>query len=206
MEKIVTIATLKDGAIHGVAFVDYPNGSYFHGQYNNNIREGVGVYKKKNGNYYIGLWKNGTRHGQGLIMNDKNQIVAAGIFANGKLVTPQHEAYLSDKSNKACKGNCYDGFGAYTHDNGDKYWGFFKNGKRSFVGIYTWKNGSSYRGGYTEDGIRNGFGIYTYQDDSLYRGIFVNDAIDGLGLMRYIKSGNVRWGVFDPKGRKVRDY
>lgn len=204
--EITTRATFKNGAIHGVAYVSYPEGSYYHGEYKNNQREGFGYYKWKNGNTYIGNWKEGKQHGLGYTMNKELQITDAGIFENGNLVTEQGADYKSGTTKENCIGNCTDGFGKYTYENGDKYWGFFKNGQRYGVGTYVWKNTSAFTGTYTADGKRNGYGMYTYVDRSVFKGMFVNDRIDGLGLMKYNKTGNLVTGVFNNEGTKVKEY
>ncbi len=203
---ILTEATFKNGAIEGVAYIAYSNGGYYHGEYKNNRRDGTGYYQWSTGNSYVGGWKDGKQHGLGYTMNDKNQITSAGLFENGKLVNKQGADYIAAKKNGNCMGNCTDGFGQYTYTNGDKYWGFFKNGKRYSVGTYLWKNKSLYTGAYTNDGIRNGYGMYTYVDSSVFKGMFVNDRIDGHGMMKYNKSGNIVKGVFNNKGAKVKDY
>jgi len=206
VNNIITDATFKDGAIEGVAYITYPNGGYYHGQYVNNRRHGVGYYKWENGSVYIGGWKNGKQHGLGYTMNTENQITTGGLFENGKLITEATEAYRTNKANGNCIGNCVDGFGKYSYTNGDVYWGFFKNNNRYGVGTYLWKNKSVYTGAYTLDGKRNGYGIYTYVDGSVFKGIYANDRIDGLGVMKYKETGNIVQGVFNSKGAKIKDF
>ncbi|WP_298426799.1 MORN motif precursor [uncultured Kordia sp.] len=206
VNNIITDATFKNGAIDGVAYITYPNGSYYHGQYKNNRRDGVGYYKWSNGNIYIGEWKNGKQHGFGYTMNKDLQITSAGRFEEGKLIEKQAADYIANKKAGNCTGNCIDGFGKYTYNNGDVYWGFFKNRQRSNVGTYLWKNKSVYTGAYTADGKRNGYGIYTYVDRSVFKGIFINDKIDGLGVMKYKSTGNIVQGVFNNKGARVKEY
>lgn len=203
---IITDATFKDGAIEGVAYISYPNNSYYHGQYKNNRRHGVGYYKWANGNIYIGGWKDGKQHGLGYTMNKESQITSAGLFENGKLIQKAGENYKAGKKDGNCTGDCNEGFGKYTYSNGDVYWGFFKNKKRFGVGTYLWKNKSTYTGAYTAEGKRNGYGIYTYVDRSVFKGIFVDDKIDGLGIMKYKTTGNIVEGVFNNKGARVKEY
>ncbi|MFK7749621.1 MAG: MORN repeat-containing protein [Kordia sp.] len=203
---IITDATFKNGAIEGVAYISYPNGSYYNGQYKNNRRHGVGYYKWENGNTYVGGWKEGKQHGLGYTMNKENKITTGGLFENGKLITEATDTYRSGKANGNCTGNCVDGFGKYTYSNGDIYWGFFKNKERYGIGTYQWKNKSIYTGAYALDGKRNGYGIFTYADRSMFKGIFKEDRIDGLGVMKYNKTGNITQGVFNNEGAKVKDY
>lgn len=206
VNNIITDATFKDGAINGVAYISYPNGGYYHGQYVNNRRHGVGYYKWENGNIYIGGWKDGLQHGLGYTMNKENQITSAGLFEDGKFITESATDYLANKTSGNCIGNCSDGFGKYTYNNGDTYWGFFKDNNRYGVGTYLWSNKSAYTGAYILGGKRNGYGIYTYVDRSVFKGIYVDDRIDGLGVMKYNKSGDIVQGVFNSTGAKVKDF
>lgn len=206
VNNIITDATFKDGAINGLAYISYPNGGYYHGQYVNNRRHGVGYYKWENGNVYIGGWKGGKQHGLGYTMNKENSITSGGIFEDGKLIQESATDYLASKTSGKCMGNCVDGFGKYTYNNGDIYWGFFKDGNRYGVGTYLWSNKSAYTGAYMLGGKRNGYGIYTYVDRSVFKGIFVDDRIDGLGVMKYNESGDIAQGVFNNKGAKVKDF
>ena len=203
---IITDATFKDSAIDGVAYITYPNGSYYHGQYKNNNRHGVGYYKWTNGNIYIGGWKTGKQHGLGYTMNTKNEITSAGLFVEGKLTEEAAQNYKAGKTSGKCMGDCINGFGKFSYSNGDRYWGFFKNGERFGVGTYLWKNKSTYTGAYVLGGKRNGYGIYTYVDKSVFKGLFIDDKIDGLGVMKYAKSGDISQGVFNNNGAKTKDY
>ena len=206
VNNIVTDATFKNSAIDGVAYISYPNGAYYHGQYANNRRHGVGYYKWENGNVYIGGWKDGKQHGLGYTMNKDNQITSGGLFENGKLTTESTTGYREGTKNGNCTGNCEDGFGKYTYNNGDIYWGFFKNNNRYGVGTYLWSNKSAYTGAYIEGGKRNGYGIYTYVDRSVFKGMFLDDRINGLGIMKYNKTGDIVQGVFDNSGAKIKEY
>lgn len=204
--EIITKATFKNSAIDGIAYITYPNDAYYHGEYKNNKRDGFGYYRWKSGNSYIGNWKNGKQHGLGYTLDMYLKVTAAGRYENGKLVENLGADYIAGKTTGNCTGNCANGFGKYTYNNGDTYLGFFKNAQRNAVGNYIWNNKSEYTGKYTADGRRNGFGIYMYVDRSIFRGMFVNDRIDGLGRMKYQKTGNLVYGVFNNKGAKIRDY
>ena len=206
VNNIITDATFKDSAINGLAYITYPDESYFHGEYKNNRRDGTGYYKWPNGNVYIGQWKDGKQHGYGYTMNKDNIITSGGIFNDGKLTQDLTKDYREGKVNGNCTGNCSDGFGKYKYSVGDTYWGFFKNNQRDKIGTYSWKNKSVYTGTYTLGGKRNGYGIYTYVDRSVFKGFFKDDKIDGLGVMKYNKSGDLVQGVFNNKGAKIKDF
>ena len=50
VNNIITDATFKNSAIDGVAYIIYPNDSYYYGQYKNNRRHGIGYYVWPDGN------------------------------------------------------------------------------------------------------------------------------------------------------------
>lgn len=206
VNNIITDATFKNSTIDGVAYITYPNGSFYHGQYKENRRHGIGFYQWENGNAYIGGWKDGKQHGLGYTTNKAGLITSGGIFEDGNLLQEATDDYRAGKKDGNCTGNCADGFGKYTYNNGDIYWGFFKNNQRFGVGSYYWSNKSKYTGAYTLGGKRNGYGMYTYVDGSVFKGMFVEDKIDGLGTMKYNKTGNTAKGVFDNTGAKVKDF
>lgn len=202
-----TESTFSNGALNGVTYISYSNGGSYHGEYNNNRRDGTGFYYwSSTGNTYIGQWKNGKQDGYGYVIDKYGNINSMGKYENGEFVKNLGTDYKSKKVSGNCMGDCSNGFGKYTYSNGDVYIVFFNNGYRAHIGTYYWKNNSSYTGAYSTNGKRNGYGKYTYVDTSIYKGIFIDDKIDGLGKMKYAKSGNVVNGVFNNNGAKVKDY
>jgi hypothetical protein len=68
-----------------------------------------------------------------------------------------------------------DNAGMYTYKNGDKYEGpFFEGKKHGPNSVYTWVDGTTFRG--------------LFQNDSMYDGIFT-DANDGVA--RTVSRGNI---------------
>lgn len=202
-----TESTFTNGALNGVTYINYSNGGSYHGEYNDNRREGTGFYYwSSSGNTYIGQWKDGKQHGYGYVVDKYGGIKSIGKYLNGKLIKNLGADYNANKVSGNCVGDCSNGFGKYSYNNGDVYIGFFNNGYRSYIGTYYWTNKSTYTGTYTTDAKRNGYGKYTYVDTSVFKGMFVDDKIYGLGKMEYAKSGNIVNGVFNNKGAKVKDY
>ena len=74
-----------------------------------------------------------------------------------------------------CKGSNYEKWtnckGTETWENGRKYVGEFKDGKRYGQGIMTHPDGSKYTGQW-EDSIPNGEGTYTFADGKIDKGIW----------------------------------
>ena len=71
-----------------------------------------------------------------------------------------------------------------TYDNGDKYVGQMKDGKRNGQGTMTYANGDKYVGQWNDD-QRNGQGTMTYANGNKYVGEFRDDVRDGQGTMTY---------------------
>lgn len=202
-----TESTFSNGSLNGVTYISYINGGSYHGEYNDNRREGTGFYYwSSSGNTYIGQWKNGKQDGYGYVVDKYGSINSIGKYLNGELVKNLGTDYKANKVSGSCVGDCSNGFGKYTYSNGDIYIGFFNNSYRAHIGTYYWVNNSTYTGAYSTNGKRNGYGKYTYVDTSVFKGYFVDDKIDGLGKMKYAKSGNVVNGVFNNNGAKVKDY
>ena len=55
-----------------------PSGASYEGQWNNNVKEGYGVYKWAKGGSYAGEWKRGTFNGLGL------RFLRSGKFKSGR--------------------------------------------------------------------------------------------------------------------------
>lgn len=162
--------------------MDHPTQNLSNGKYkgettSTNIRYGLGVYKWEDGTYYWGLWKQGDMNGTGIY-----------ICSDGYTFTncPDCVYYVG----KSDKGTCYDKFGnliyygdfyngyptgtyptagnyssykfeCIDYNDGDKYIGETKDGRRHGQGIYLWKNGDAWFGIW-QDGNRHGYGIYLY--------------------------------------------
>ena len=50
-------------------YFHYPDGSKYDGEWNENVREGHGIYTYQNNDTYDGEWKNNQRHGKGIYTN-----------------------------------------------------------------------------------------------------------------------------------------
>ena len=125
MSNRINTGEWKDDIRHGSgtntynvsADVDYYFGSYVLGKSN-----GQGTLLWKNGDKYVGSFEEGYYHGEGTMYYADGK-VEAGIWEKDNYVG-------KSKNNYGCiSGNCQDGYGTYTFENGAKYVGNFKNGK-----------------------------------------------------------------------------
>ena len=96
------------------------------------------------------------------------------------------------------RGGKQHGYGTYKwiagFRKGNRYEGYFLDGKRNGRGVYTWSSGNRYEG-YFLDGKRNGRGVYTWQDGTRYEGDFVDGKLNGRGVYTW-SSGNRYEGYF----------
>jgi hypothetical protein len=106
--------------------------------------------------------------------------------------------FLCNVSFANCTGNCVNGYGNYTYQNGDKYVGEFKNGLLHGQGSFTWVNGDKYVGNH-ENGKGNGQGTITWAAGEWagdkYVGEFKDDVINGQGTYTW-KNGDKYIGLW----------
>ncbi|MGS2727346.1 hypothetical protein ACU8DI_12115 [Psychroserpens sp. BH13MA-6] len=199
------IGFFKDGKLHGFAKFEFANGDEYNGNFENGQRSGYGIYfwKQKDEQYY-GQWKNGRQHGYGYYVNE-GETVQAGIYSEGKLITNLFNDFSKGKTNGNCLGNCVNGYGSMTYDQGDVYEGLFKDGKHYKAGTYMWTNGNSYMGDWDDLGKINYSGQF-FTSTYVYRGAFAhNGFITGLGVKLDKKTNVLIYGEFKA-GELIVDY
>jgi len=174
----------KNGIRTGYGKEAYNDGSgTYQGNFKNNLRDGYGSYSwHKTEQHYIGFWKGGNQHGYGYLKKGRN-VTQAGYYENGKLTRNMlTQNFIDKKPIGNCIGNCNDGFGFYQYSNKDKYVGFFSNGKKSYVGAYSWVSGNAFIGEYTNDSSTGEGSEFYKSNGNSYRGTFLNGKRHGLGL------------------------
>ncbi|TXE13090.1 hypothetical protein FUA26_04660 [Seonamhaeicola algicola] len=195
----------KNGKLDGYGEFIYANGDTYNGNYLVGQLDGYGIYhwKQKNLLYY-GHWKDTKQHGYGYFVKN-GETVEAGIYNEGKLVTNLLTDFSNGKSSGNCLGNCTNGYGSITYNQGDVYEGLFKNGKPYKAGTYMWTNGNSYMGDWDESGKINYTGQF-FTDTYVYKGAFAhNGFITGLGVKLDKKTNTKSYGEFK-SGKLVVDY
>lgn len=84
---------------HCQGVLQYANGDYYVGEFNNGLKEGLGQYNYNDGITYVGCWKNDLKEGDGTVTNKKQQWEFIGQFNNDKPIEGYLDIY-SDKSNE----------------------------------------------------------------------------------------------------------
>ena len=82
------------------------------------------------------------------------------------------------------KGNCFNGYGTFVFNNGDRYVGDFVGGKPEGKGILYLANGNKYIGHWAAS-FREGEGRYVFAEGHEYRGQFSRNQFSGQGVMNY---------------------
>ena len=83
---------------------------------------------------------------------------------------------ISACSGQCIKGDCTNGYGTYTHPNGDKYVGEFKDGIAHGQGTATWASGDKYIGGW-KDGEYHGQGTLILPDGRVLKGRWKSNSL-----------------------------
>lgn len=195
----------KNGKLHGYAQFVYANGDTYNGNYYEGQRNGYGIYYWKQSNlHYYGHWKDTKQHGYGYFVKN-GETVEAGIYTDSQLTTNLFADYLSQKTNGNCLGDCANGYGSITYNQGDVYEGFFKNGQPYKAGSYMWTDGKSYMGDWDDKGKINYTGQF-FTDTFVYKGAFAhNGYITGLGVKLDKKTNIKTYGEFKA-GKLILDY
>lgn len=195
--EIIYVGAWKDNVKegHGVEYFPESNDSY-DGEFKAGKRDGDAVYYWENGDRYEGKWENDVRNGIGVFISADgttspqiwlkdefvgNLILDAEIWADADSII-----YIGKKEN-----GVLEGYGRIIYAKGDFYVGEVKNGTPDGQGIMYYRNGDRYEGEW-KDGIRNGFGTYCFNNDgSFHYGEWKNNDRDGTGT--YYSSSGFRY-------------
>ena len=77
--------------------------------------------------------------------------------------------------------NCMNGTGVYLYQDGSRYKGEFRAGKKHGKGVLTFADGDYYDG-YFQNNNRHGFGVFEQSDGYRYEGEWQDDKPEGRGL------------------------
>ena len=136
----------------GIGYVIWRNGSYYHGELRNGVRNGKGMYvDPSSGDSYDGEWKCDKYHGTGIFVSAsvgtyegkwKNNM----YHGKGKLMTESGDVYEGE-----FKEEHFDGFGKMVCSRGDTYVGEYMKGQYHGKGKYMYENGDTYDGDWMEN-------------------------------------------------------
>ena len=128
------------------------------------------------GSFYVGQWKNNLPNGKGKEYYSNGNIMYEGDFVNdkregnGRYIWEDGENYIGQFKNDLSHGK-----GTKYYSNGDKYTGDWVYDKREGNGKYIWRDGEYYIGQFKND-FRNGRGMMFYSNGNIKKqGNWVND-------------------------------
>lgn len=75
-------------------------------------------------------------------------------------------------------------YGVIQYDNGEKYEGQLERGLKQGQGIYTWRDGTIYKGQWSKD-LEHGYGEKMFANGDTYRGGWENGIFAGQGVYRW---------------------
>lgn len=163
----------SDGSRNGLgAYTWTDTKDVYFGKFAANSRDGYGIYIIGNDNiiancpkckYYVGNCSKDNKQGKGTCYDETGKLIYYGDFTNDKPTgTYPITGYDTYK------------FEVVNYNDGNKYIGETKEGKRSGKGIYVWIDGGLWYGEW-KDGIRSGFGIYITKDGTITTGTWNGD-------------------------------
>ncbi|MBW2936741.1 hypothetical protein KXJ69_01405 [Aureisphaera sp. CAU 1614] len=182
----------------GKKIYDY---GYYEGFFRNGNREGYGLFNWTTSGSYMGFWNNDELHGYGCYIGKEKNLIGEyrngmmngvgythelendkweyGIFKN-YLVDTAYTFYDNNVDTGCVAGDCQDKYGRYIWSNGDRFTGFFKNGKM-YMGTYTFASGDKYEGMFNSNNQFHGEGRFFFNDNAYYGGQWSNGQQHGRG-------------------------
>jgi len=190
--------------LQGQGRVDYPNGSWYAGQFDKGQWHGQGEWHGSNGEVYKGQFQQGLFHGQGtLTVHDSNY---TGGFKQGRR---DGEGTLKEAGmtyRGEFKDDQYSGLGHLELEDGSQYQGEFAHGKPNGEGQRSDANGNLFTGHFV-NGQLEGVGTFNSADGDQYAGGFKRNQLNGKG--RYENADGDVWigefkeGVLNGKGQLI---
>lgn len=179
---------------NGFGLLEFRNGSFYKGFFQNDIAHGLGVYYSNNRTQYYGLFSKGKTHGFGMFKN-----LVTGYFYQGQWYEDKQSDFgIENYSNKSNYTGEFDdgikhGIGMLTLADGSFYAGMLAKNKINGVGVLRFADNKLYEGEW-KDNQMHGFGTLTYSYDRCYEGEFKYDQKDGFGVFTHGKKTFI--GIF----------
>jgi len=125
---------------NGLGSYIWPGGDAYTGEWRNGRPEGQGRFTWPEGDAYIGEWTGGRNEGHGRYIAPPGATLYLVDLTDGEVIGPG-----------CIQGDCANGYGAYTWLSGAKYIGSFENGERNGPGTFSFPNGLTIKGIWSND-------------------------------------------------------
>lgn len=128
-KTIIEAGFRTNGILNGSTFLLDENGYYIFSNFKNGIPTGNSVYYIGEGSRQHGVFENGKKEGVHILLNDSNLNQSILItYKNDKEVSRSNFILIGSKLSEGCQGDCTNGYGAKTDNDGNILIGFFQNG------------------------------------------------------------------------------
>ncbi|MFN5135690.1 MAG: caspase family protein [Chitinophagaceae bacterium] len=209
---------LSGNCSNGFGKIQYPNGDTYEGEFYDDRREGFGIYTWKTGGKFVGESYQNTFQGFGVIefadgtkyVGDfkdgefdgegektySNGTIQKGLFGKGKYLG-KISYYGKPIGTTGClNGDCENGYGMHYSQSNNRFFGFFKDGKRHKFGAYYWEDGTRWVGQFNE-GLLTGYGTYFFITGEKYVGNFIDSKRNGWGINYDPTTGQKKIGFWE---------
>lgn len=164
----------------------WTDGESYEGSYKDSQISGYGIFRWKDGSSYDGIWNNGVRDTFGVQTEEEG--IYTGEWKDDKRDGNGCIEYTTGNtiSGEFDNNNFNDKDGIYRFKNGDEYRGGFKDYIFHGTGTFTYQDGRKYVGEW-RFGKKHGYGVYYWTDGDIYKGQWVKGKRHGEGIK--IKKG-----------------
>ena len=172
---------LVDGLLQGQGRIDYPNGSWYAGQFDKGQWHGQGEWHGSNGEVYRGQFQQGLFDGQGSLTTNASSYT--GGFKQGRR---DGEGTLKENAmtyRGEFKADQYSGLGRLEMDDGSQYQGQFAHGKPNGEGQRNDSAATQFTGNFV-NGQLEGTGTFNSADGDSHVGGFQEQPVQWSGPLR----------------------
>lgn len=156
-----TASCISGNCYDGLGVFIFENGAIYTGEFARGEINGQGICHYPNGNRYEGQWESARPHGSGKMIHAGGE-EQTGEWYRGQLVkqSPLNTTTPSAASSRqigCLSGNCTEGQGVKSYQDGSRYEGGFKDRQPQGQGTFYYPNGDRYVGQFN-DGMPHGKG------------------------------------------------
>ena len=185
----------------GKGIFSFENYYSYNGEWLNNAIDGIGKITYSQGNTYEGFWKNNLREGKGVYINNRDKNVFTKIEGNWTLNFKEGDGIIYFLNGDSLRGSVNNNiFPKYTgngilHTNDAIYTGDFVNSEYTGKGSLEYLNGNYKKGLFLDGALQEGTVNLHYKDSSSYLGEMKNEKFNGQGIYSW-SDGNYKKGLF----------
>lgn len=180
---------------HGQGRQEWPDGSSYEGQWQDDKAHGKGKFVHANGDWYEGDWVDDKAEGEGEFFSPTTDYSYKGRWSNDQQQGKGVEVWKGRLTFEGSffRGNKH-GSGKLTLEDGSKYEGGFRSNQIEGFGHYVWPDGREYTGHWLQN-KQSGSGMLRWPDGQLFEGTWVDGRRSGRGKITKA-DGSVVEGVW----------